>query len=155
MLLCQLCGIPMNQEITLADEDKDALNLSIASTHAEQQAALNDSSLSSRPELRLLQNVTDASKQATNLVKAAFLPHVALTGGYMISNPNVWNGFQKNFTGVWNVGVLVQIPVWNWGEGAYKVTESVQGKGSREKTQYGPQEHQQCRGEPALCQLRI
>ena len=121
MLLCQLCGIPMNQEITLADEDKDALNLSIASTHAEQQAALNDSSLSSRPELRLLQNVTDASKQATNLVKAAFLPHVALTGGYMISNPNVWNGFQKNFTGVWNVGVLVQIPVWNWGEGAYKV----------------------------------
>ena len=121
MLLCQLCGIPMNQEITLADEDKDALNLSIASTHAEQQAALNASSLSSRPELRLLQNVTDASKQATNLVKAAFLPHVALTGGYMISNPNVWNGFQKNFTGVWNVGVLVQIPVWNWGEGAYKV----------------------------------
>lgn len=65
--------------------------------------------------------MTDASKQATNLVKAAFLPHVALTGGYMISNPNVWNGFQKNFTGVWNVGVLVQIPVWNWGEGAYKV----------------------------------
>ena len=119
MLLCQLCGIPMTQEITLADEDKDALSLSIASTHAEQQSVLGD--LSSRPELRLLQNVADASKQATNLVRAAFLPHVALTGGYMISNPNVWNGFQKNFTGVWNVGVLVQIPVWNWGEGAYKV----------------------------------
>ena len=121
MLLCQLCGIPMNQEITLADEDKDALSLSIANTHVDQQAALNDSSLNSRPEIRLLQNMTDASEQATNLVKAAFLPHVALTGGYMISNPNIWNGFQKNFTGVWNVGVLVQIPVWNWGEGTYKI----------------------------------
>ena len=28
MLLCQLCGIPMNQEITLADEDKETLALS-------------------------------------------------------------------------------------------------------------------------------
>ena len=49
------------------------------------------------------------------------LPHVALTGGYTISNPNVFNGFQKKFSGVWNVGVLVQVPVWNWFDGTYKV----------------------------------
>lgn len=65
--------------------------------------------------------MADAARQSTNLVRAAFLPHVALTGGYMISNPNVFNGFQKKFSGVWNIGVLVQIPVWNWGECAYKV----------------------------------
>ena len=125
MLLCQLCGIPMDQQITLADEDKETLATNDIPANAQQQmAAASDSAMSSRPELRMLQNVVDASKQSTKLVRAAFLPHVALTGGYMISNPNVWNGFQKNFTGVWNVGVLVQIPVWNWGEGAYKVRAS-------------------------------
>ena len=122
MLLCQLCGIPMNQDITLEDEDKESLELSGKAVDSEQQhIAAQDSAMNTRPELRMLQNTLDLSKQATNLVRAAFLPHVALTGGYMISNPNVFNGFQKNFTGVWNVGVMVQVPVWNWGEGAYKV----------------------------------
>lgn len=122
MLLCQLCGIPMNQEISLADEEKETLAFSGISVDSEQQKiAASDSAMNTRPELRMLQNAVDISKQATNLVRAAYLPHIALTGGYMISNPNVWNGFQKNFTGVWNVGVLVQVPVWNWGDGAYKV----------------------------------
>ena len=49
---------------------------------------------------------------------------MALTGGYMVSNPNVFNGFEKKFAGVWNVGVLVRVPVWNWFEGAYKVRAS-------------------------------
>ena len=122
MLLCQLCGIPMNQELTLEDEDKETLEFSGKAVDTQQQqVAAQDSAMNTRPELRMLQNSVDLSKQATNLVRAAFLPHVALTGGYMISNPNVFNGFQKNFTGVWNVGVIVQVPVWNWGEGAYKV----------------------------------
>ena len=122
MLLCQLCGIPMSQAITLADEDKETLQLAGSATApAQQAAAASDSTLATRPELRMLQNVVDISKQSVNLARAAYLPHVALTGGYMISNPNVFNSFQKNFRGVWNIGVLVQIPVWNWGDCAYKV----------------------------------
>ena len=39
----------------------------------------------------------------------------------MVSNPNVFNGFEKKFAGVWNVGVLVRVPIWNWGDVAYKV----------------------------------
>ena len=125
MMLCQLCGIPMNQEITLADEDKDSLELSGTPVDTQQQQiAASDSAVNTRPELRMLQNAIDISQQSTNLVRAAYLPHVALTGGYMVSNPNVWNGFQRNFTGVWNIGILVQIPVWNWGDGAYKVRAS-------------------------------
>lgn len=122
MLLCQLCGIPMDQEILLADEDKEMLALSEGSTDMrQQQAAVADSAKSTRPELKMLQNTVELTQQSVKLVRAAYLPHVALTGGYMISNPNVFNGFQKRFTGVWNVGVLVQVPVWNWFDGAYKV----------------------------------
>ena len=60
-------------------------------------------------------------RENAKLVRAEYLPHVALTGGYMISNPNVFNGFQKKFSGVWNIGVMVQVPVWSWFEGTYKV----------------------------------
>ncbi|MBM6993738.1 MAG: TolC family protein [Prevotella sp.] len=120
MLLCQLCGLPMNQEITLADEDRDNLDagMEMANTY------IPDSTLSCRPEIRMLQNVVSLSEQSTKLVRAAYLPHVALTGGYLISNPNMFNGFQKKFGGVWNIGVLVQVPVWNWFEGTYKVRAS-------------------------------
>lgn len=122
MLLCQLCGIPMNQDIQLADEDKETLDLSNQLTDAQiQQTAAADSAKSTRPELKMLQNTVDMTQQSVKLVRAAYLPHVALTGGYTISNPNVFNGFQKKFTGVWNVGVLVQVPVWNWFDGSYKV----------------------------------
>ncbi len=125
MLLCQLCGIPMNQEITLADEDKETLTLSGASVDTEQQrVAASDSAMNTRPELRMLENAVEISKQATNLVRAVYLPHVALTGGYTISNPNVFNGFQKKITGVWNIGILVQMPVWTWFDNAYKVRAS-------------------------------
>ncbi len=120
MLLCQLCGIPMTDQITLADEEGNGLEKSNV-RYTDYQP---DSTFSSRPEVRLLQNAVDMSEQGTKVIQAEYLPHVALTGGYMITNPNVYNGFQKRFSGVWNVGVTVQVPVWNWFEGRYKVRAS-------------------------------
>jgi outer membrane protein TolC len=78
----------------------------------------------SRPELKLLQNTVDITKQTTNVLKATNLPQVVLTGGYILSNPNNFNGFEKKFAGVWNLGVLVRVPIWNWGDVKYKVRAS-------------------------------
>ena len=64
------------------------------------------------------------SEQNTKLVLAQYLPHVLLTGGYMISNPNLWDGFNRRFSGVWNVGVTLTVPVWNWMESKYKLRGS-------------------------------
>lgn len=119
MLLCQLCGLPVDSDITLADEESSSI--------PPLQAAISqpkDTTFSSRPEVRMLQNAVDISRQNTKLIRAMYLPHVALTGGYMISNPNVFNGFQRKFGGTWNIGVLVQVPLWNWFEGVYKVRAS-------------------------------
>ena len=122
MLLCQLCGISINENIHLEDEEKETLAVSALASNADmQKIASADSAKNTRPELRMLQNTVDITKESVKLVRAAYLPHVALTGGYMISNPNVFNGFQKKFSGVWNIGVLVQVPVWNWFDGTYKV----------------------------------
>ena len=119
MLLCQLCGLPLNEQVTLVDEESEELT----TTQIPQQVDMEQVALM-RPELRQLQNLVDMSRQLTNILKSGNLPKVALTGGYMVSNPNVFNGFEKKFAGVWNVGVLVHVPIWNWGDVAYKVRAS-------------------------------
>ena len=119
MLLCQLCGLPVDTDIVLADEGKDVLPMTDDVVDDGNEAAY-----ANRNELKMLENAVQMSEQATKLVRAAFLPQVALTGGYMLSNPNLYNGFERKFAGVWNVGVLLRVPVWNWFEGQYKVRAS-------------------------------
>lgn len=119
MLLCQQCGIPLDTNITLTDEDASC----ITNQYTEQPADMGIA-LENRPELKLLQNLVDVSRQSTKIIRAAYLPQVGLTGGYLFSNPNVYNGYQNKFSGVWNIGVAVRIPLWNWFEGEYKVKSS-------------------------------
>ena len=119
MLLCQTIGIPINEQITLADENAEQIAVVKLTPQLEVERAVRN-----RPELKILQNSVDMSKQATNILKAGNLPQMMLTGGYAVSNPNVFNGFEKKFAGFWNVGVLVRIPIWNWGDTMYKVRAS-------------------------------
>lgn len=116
MLLCQLCGLKISDKVALEDEDKD-----IIQPPADVPVASVDDAMENRPELKMLQNAVDISKQSTKLVRAAYLPQIALTGGYLVTNPSLYNGFERKFSGVWNIGVMVRIPVWNWFEGTYKV----------------------------------
>ena len=119
MLLCQLCGLPVDEQITLADEYQENIAVVTVTPQLDVEKAI-----AFRPELKMLQNTVDLSRQATNLLKAGNLPQVALVGGYAVSNPNVFNGFEKKFAGFWNVGVLVRVPIWNWGDVMYKVRAS-------------------------------
>ena len=119
MLICQLCGIPVESNVTLVDEDTENLAITADNTSADKQTAWDN-----RPELKLLQNTLDMSHQATKLMRASGLPQVALMGGYMATNPNVFNGFERNLSGIWHVGVMVRVPVWNWMETSYKVKAS-------------------------------
>lgn len=118
MLLCQLCGLPVENDVHLEDEE----SADLATANVENTD--NSVAMENRPELKLLDNALDLSRQSTKLVRAAFLPQVILTGGYMASNPNLFNGFERKLSGVWNVGVVVRVPLWNWMEGTYKVRAS-------------------------------
>ena len=119
MLLCQLCGMDVDSDITLADEDAENLAAMAVDTEVSRETAMEN-----RPELKLLQNSVDMSRQSTKIVRAAYLPQVVLTGGYLATNPNVYNGFERKLSGVWNVGVMVRVPLWSWMEGTYKVRAS-------------------------------
>ena len=119
MLLNQLCGLPMDEAVTLEDEASDQLAVVELTPQLDVEKAV-----AYRPELKMLQNAVDISRQTTNILKAGNLPQVALTGGYAVSNPNVLNGFEKKFAGFWHLGIIVRVPVWNWGDVAYKVRAS-------------------------------
>lgn len=116
MLLCQRCGIPLDTPIRLADEELDDLTLPPNSTAANVERAL-----ANRPEIISLELANKIYHQKVNLVRSEFLPSVALTGNYLITNPSVFNSFENKFRGMWNVGVMVSIPLFHWGEGIYKV----------------------------------
>ena len=117
MLLCQLCGLDLSSPITLADEQEEDLPLSSIAANGidlEQVYSL-------RPEVRSLELATQIYKQKVNVERAAYLPSVALMGNYVATNPSVFNSFEKKFKGMWNVGVVVSVPIWHWGQGIYKV----------------------------------
>lgn len=119
MLLCQLCGLPVDTQITLADENVE--NVAVVEVKAQPNV---DQAMQNRPELKLLQNTVDLTRETTNLLKATNRPQVLVTGGYAVTNPNTFNGFEKKFGGFWNLGLVVRVPIWNWGDTKYKVRAS-------------------------------
>lgn len=119
MLLCQLCGLPLNEDIQLTDSAEGKGNVSAFTLNNSA-----DSTFSDRPEIRLLERSIAISEQTTNLIRASNLPKISLVGGYMTTNPSVYDGFRRRFSGVWNVGVIIQVPIWDWFDTTYKIRAS-------------------------------
>jgi outer membrane protein TolC len=116
MLLCQLCGLPLDSPIRLVDEKVDNLLIDeVNSSYNMEQVYAN------RLEVQSLELAQKIYEKKEAVVRADGLPTVALAGNYMVSNPNSFNGFQNKFAGSWNVGVLVNIPLFHWGETLHKV----------------------------------
>ena len=116
MLLCQICGLPLESSPQLAEEkmeDLSAVPMPLASA--------DSLSWQWRPELRQLEKAVNIYDAKVQVQRSDYLPHLALMGGYATTYPSLVNGFEKRFRGIWNVGVTLKVPVWNWGEGRYKV----------------------------------
>lgn len=116
MVLCQLCGIPLDTPITLADESME--NITLPDTYIEGNV---NTALSNREELKILELASKIYRQKVNVTRSEFLPSVGLTATYLVTNPSLVNGFEKKMRGMWGVGMMVKIPVFHWGEGIYKV----------------------------------
>ncbi len=119
MLLCQLCGIDVNTELHPADSDLEALENDRLTVSPAQ--ALD---FSARPELQALDLLALIGKEKVKVTRADYLPKVALTANYLWTNPSLFNGFEKKMKGTWAAGVMVNIPLIDWGEGYYKVRAS-------------------------------
>ena len=116
MVLCQICGLPLDTEISLADEDME--NLTLPNLYTESNV---NTALANRHELKSLELASQIYRQKVNVVRSEFLPSLALTANYAVTNPSLVNGFENKFRGLWAAGVVLKIPVFHWGEGIYKV----------------------------------
>ena len=116
MLLCQLCGLPLDSSFSLSDELQET-----PWTPEEEKDEAVRLALSNRPELESLELANKIYEDKVRVVRSEMLPSLALTGGYLVSNPSLLNGFENKFRGMWNVGVMLQVPIFHWNEGIYKV----------------------------------
>lgn len=115
MLLSQICGLPLDETIVLADENLEEL----PTIAVDASADLNEAFMN-RDELRSLDLATKIYKRKEKIVLSDMLPSVALAANYFITNPHVFNGFKNDFSGMFNVGVIVRVPLSGWWEGSYK-----------------------------------
>lgn len=116
MLLCQLCGLPLDEKIQTSEETSEDLQVNKDNVIPQPEIAF-----SNRPELMQLETAKKIYNEKINIVRSDFLPHLTLLGAYGLTYPNSYNSFEKKFRGDWHVGVTLQVPVWNWFEGRYKV----------------------------------
>ena len=115
MLLCQLCGLPLDSEIILKDELNETLDIPTDEvTYTEEDLYKN------RPELKSLELAVNMYDMKSKIVRADYLPTVAVMGNYLVTNPSASNGVSNEFNGMWNVGVVAKIPVFHFGEGLNK-----------------------------------
>ena len=115
MLLARICGLPLEDDIALADEPLDDFPEASGQTLAD----LNEAFMN-RSELRSLDLAKKIYQGKERIVLADLLPNVALSANYFVTNPNVFNGFKNDFAGMFNVGVMVRVPLSAWWEGTYK-----------------------------------
>ncbi len=115
MLLAQLCGLPLTDTLTLADEQLDNFPVEERTTSVDvNQAFMN------RNELKSLDLASKIYKKKERIVLADLLPTVAFSANYFVTNPNLFNGYKNDFAGMFNLGVIVRVPITAWWEGSYK-----------------------------------
>ena len=110
MALAQICGLPVNTELTLKDEyAPQADEAPIATTYNMADV------YSRRHDLHALQLGIKIADQQSKIALSSMLPTAALVGSYTVSNPNMNYGFEKKFGGSWHIGGVLRIPLWHWG----------------------------------------
>ena len=111
MALAQICGLPVDSDMHLSDEDTDLAGWQqpIAITYNMQDV------YDRRQDLKALESGVNVLRQREKVVRADMLPKLAVVGAYSFSNPNMFNGFKRRFDGNFSIGAVLSIPLWHWG----------------------------------------
>ena len=109
LALCQICGLNPDSNYTFVEDTTERLYLPVDNI-------LLDTICNRRNDIRMLRDAEAIANQGVHIARAGLLPNVAVTGSYVVSNPNMYNGFQKNFGGIFTAGVVVNIPLCHSGD---------------------------------------
>ena len=94
MLLCQLCGLPLDSNPRLDDEETD--DLPATATPPTRDIDM-EAVYASRPEVRSLEIAARIYDQKVRVTRSDMLPSIALMGNYIATSPSV-SGRQRSRT---------------------------------------------------------
>ena len=125
MNLCRICGLDMNEPVEVEDaideKNQNANIMGQVDIFSSKSDNLVQQAESNRKELQALGLQNRIYDEKIKLARAEYLPKVALMGGYLASNPSVFNSFERKMKGMWNVGITLNVPILTWGDRSYKV----------------------------------
>ena len=110
MALAQLCGLPIDSDLRLEDEDNRSI---VVPLFAENENI--ESVYARRKDIQQLELGVEVTHQQSRVELSTMLPKVSIIGTYEFTNPNMYSGFSKDFDGAFSVGVMVSVPLWHWG----------------------------------------
>lgn len=116
MLLAQLCGLPVNTLMTLADENRDELGATLAPTNINM-----DEVYDKRHDIRSLDLATKIYDKQVKVARSEMMPKLAAVAALHATNPNSYDGFENRFGAAFSVGATLRVPLWHWGGLSNKV----------------------------------
>ncbi|MDY0078582.1 MAG: TolC family protein [Bacteroidales bacterium] len=112
MNLCRITGLPLNTEILAVD--------TAVSIQPLTALALENETISGRPEYQLLQKNVAMEEQNIRMARADFLPTAGVQAAYSHIGGINFNDTDFPYTS-FNVLASVKIPLFHWGEGVKKI----------------------------------
>lgn len=110
MALAQLCGEPIDEPMILADENRTDLGADMYPREIDMRQVYDR-----RNDYNALALGVKVYDEKAKVARSEMLPTVAAMGSVFASNPNVYNGFKRNFAVNYALGAVVKIPLWHWG----------------------------------------
>lgn len=104
MALCQMIGLDLTADIQLDDSGLEEVLLT--------NDKLNiDDVLNRRNEIQMLTEAKRMAQSGVRLVGSTLQPNLVASANYIITNPNVKDGFQNKFNGFFSAGVVLNVPI--------------------------------------------
>lgn len=110
MALAQVCGLPVDTQLTLADEEAEGIGNDLPDYSFNMQDVF-----ARRQDLEALRKGINIMKGQEKLAMGSMLPKLGLVGAYTFSTPNLIDGFSRKIGGGFSIGAALTIPIWHWG----------------------------------------
>jgi outer membrane protein len=121
MNLNNVIGQSIETEIQLSSSPDDTTSVALNET----PLGLAQKAFSTRPDLQAMLSRIEASKTSVSAVEGNYFPQIFLTGNYYYNRPNVrYQPTIDEFKSSWDVGLQVQLDIWNWGATSSQVDQA-------------------------------
>ncbi len=125
MNLNNILGRSLDQPVAVASVPGSGGGGDTTGPGGETPAGLIERALKDRPDLLGMQFRLEASRAAVTAAQGSWWPQILFSANYYYSRPNPrLLPTQDIFKGTWDVGVGVQLDLWNWGTTAAQTEQA-------------------------------